>query len=121
MTSFWDLAIVVAGPFGGLVAGVAGYPAAFALAAAPAVLAAVLAFGILRQRDANFRAIARNGSGVADGRRSQSTSAHGRAEGGRPAGIFLPKIDTYIANVRQKGYRAATGLRRSGPTREEGT
>jgi MFS family permease len=84
MTSFWDLAIVVAGPFGGLVAGVAGYPVAFALAAVPAVLAALLAFGILRKRNANVRRIARNGSGVTDGRRSQSTSAHARAEGERP-------------------------------------
>jgi MFS family permease len=86
MTSFWDLAIVVAGPLGGLVAGVAGYPAAFALAAVPAILAALLAFGI---------------------RRTPS--------------MFLAKIDRYIANVRQKGYRAATGLRCSGPTREDGT
>jgi len=32
MTSFWDLGILVAGPLGGLVAAVAGYPLAFAVA-----------------------------------------------------------------------------------------
>jgi len=67
MTSFWDLAIVAAGPLGGLVARFAGYPAAFALAAAPGVLAALLVIGMVRRRDEDFRRITRDSSGVTDG------------------------------------------------------
>jgi MFS family permease len=84
MTSFWDLAIVAAGPFGGLVASVAGYPAAFALAALPAVLAASLAFGILRSRAGGERHTSRSDSDATGRRRSQPASAHGHDEGGRP-------------------------------------
>ncbi|MGI9089669.1 MAG: MFS transporter [Gemmatimonadaceae bacterium] len=42
MTSFWDLAIVVAGPIGGLVAHSVGYPVAFGLAGVIAIAAALL-------------------------------------------------------------------------------
>ena len=49
MTSFWDLAIVAAGPLGGAVAHVAGYPAAFGLAAGIAIIAGFLVVAVLRQ------------------------------------------------------------------------
>ena len=42
MTSFWDLAIVAAGLIGGLIVHIAGYPAAFGLAAGASVIAALL-------------------------------------------------------------------------------
>jgi MFS family permease len=48
MTSFWDLAIVVAGPIGGLVANFAGYPAAFCLAAGAAIAATLIIATALR-------------------------------------------------------------------------
>jgi MFS family permease len=48
MTSLWDLGIVVAGPLGGLLAHVAGYPAAFGLAAGVSVVAALLVTAKLR-------------------------------------------------------------------------
>jgi MFS family permease len=41
-TSFWDLGIVLGGPISGLVAGLAGYPSVFWVAAGAAVLSAVL-------------------------------------------------------------------------------
>lgn len=49
MTSFWDLAIVVAGPTGGLVAHAAGYPAAFALAGGISLMSGVLCATVLRR------------------------------------------------------------------------
>lgn len=45
-TSFWDLGILVASPLSGLIAAHAGYPAAFALAAAAAVAAGGLAIAL---------------------------------------------------------------------------
>lgn len=59
MTSFWDLAIVVAGPLGGLIANTAGYPAAFTLAAATAVTAALLVIALLRRPPTAIRSEAR--------------------------------------------------------------
>jgi MFS family permease len=41
-TSFWDLGIVIGGPISGLVAGLAGYPSVFWVAAGAAVLSAAL-------------------------------------------------------------------------------
>lgn len=46
MTSLWDLAIVAAGPIGGLIVHIAGYPAAFGLAAGTSVTAALMVAAI---------------------------------------------------------------------------
>lgn len=52
MTSFSDMAILIAGPLGGLVAHVAGYPVAFGVAGVIALSAALLALILLRVGDA---------------------------------------------------------------------
>lgn len=72
MTSFWDIGIMVAGPVGGLVAGVAGYPAALLIAA----VLAVCCLGVL--------AALRRAPAQAQAKTQTQTQAKATAAAGQP-------------------------------------